>query len=94
MGSQNKKTVQCCQHGQTNPAYACSHSIMSLRDGLKRGLVFVRDEDGQYNGWCNECDRFLMAHGEEWNDETEEFAKIRLLCEFCFERLIEINKSS
>ncbi|NRP13481.1 hypothetical protein XMD517_002266 [Aliiroseovarius sp. xm-d-517] len=94
MGSPEEKTVHCNLHGPSNPAYACSHSLTSLHDGRKRGLVFVRDEDGQYNGWCEECDKFLMNHGEEWNDETEAFAKIGLLCEFCFERLIEMNKTS
>ena len=94
MGSPEEQRVHCHQHGPTKPAYACCHSIVSLRDGSKRGLIFVRDEDGQYNGWCDECDKFLMSHGEEWNDETEGFAKIGLLCEVCFERLIEMNKDS
>ena len=89
-----EKKVHCNQHGQTNAAYACSHSVSSLQDEERRGLVFVRDEDGQYNGWCDECDSFLMLHGGEWNDETEAFAKIRLLCEFCFEQLVELNKTS
>ncbi|MEL6505907.1 MAG: hypothetical protein AAFO61_11265 [Pseudomonadota bacterium] len=86
-----KKQVQCDQHGLTNPAFACFHCLTSLKDGQKRGLTFVRDDDGQYNGWCDECDKFLTDHGGEWNDKTEAFAKITLLCEGCFEQLIEMN---
>ena len=94
MGSPERKAVHCNQHGKTSPAYACSHSLTSLRDGNKRGLIFVNDEDGHYHGWCDECDEFLMSHGEEWNDETEGFASISLLCEACFERLIQMNEPS
>ncbi len=94
MVAQENKKVHCSQHGETNPAYACCHLVSSLRDGVERGLVFVRDDDNQYNGWCGECDEFFMANGEEWNDRTEGFAKISLICEGCFERLIKMNNVS
>ncbi|WP_164932921.1 hypothetical protein [Tropicibacter alexandrii] len=51
----------------------------------------MRDEDNQFNGWCAACDDFLMAHGGEWDDVTEDHAQIGLLCEHCFERLISMN---
>lgn len=86
--------MYCNQHGQANPAFACSHSVASLHDSRRRGLVFHRDEDVQYNGWCDECERSLVDHGDEWNDETEAFAKIRLICEYCFEQLIDMNEAS
>ena len=94
MGGSDPKAVQCRRHGETRPAYACAHSLASLKDGDARGLNYVRDEDGFYNGWCSECDRFLLAHGGAWNDETEGFAQIRLLCEGCFDQLIAMNGAS
>ncbi|MEP3921142.1 hypothetical protein [Ascidiaceihabitans sp.] len=94
MANQEFKKVECREHGQANPAYVCSHSLTSLQDGVRRGLIYVRDEDNHYNGYCNECDAFLMANGDEWNEETEGFAKIQLVCERCFETLIQMNQPS
>ena len=88
-----ERQVHCQQHGKSNPAYVCCHSISSLRDGVERGLVYVVDEENQYNGWCKECDDFLLSNGEAWDEKTEGFAQIGFVCEGCFERLIRMNKS-
>lgn len=37
------------------------------------------------NAWCDECDNLLMSVGE-WNDETEAFANIMMICENCYEK--------
>jgi hypothetical protein len=85
------KTLTCPSYGEARPSFACSHSIDSLRTGLPKGLNALRDDDGNFNGWCDECDRVLAQYGGEWNDESEALAKIGMICEGCFLRVAEIN---
>ena len=83
--------VQCGTHGETPPAYVCQHIKTSLEDGQPRGLFWSRDDDGHFNGYCDECDSFRESHGGEWNDQTEAFAGMLLICEGCFQRVAEMN---
>lgn len=85
------KKVECCSHGSRNAAYACIHTVESLQDSIPRGLIYVVDDDGCFNGYCDQCDAVLEKYGGEWNDESESFAQAKLICEGCFERAIKIN---
>ncbi len=85
------KKVECCSHGSRNAAYVCTHTVDTLRDNIPRGLTYVIDDDGCYNGYCDECDDVLERCGGEWNDESEGFAQVTLICEGCFERALAIN---
>ncbi|QMU57813.1 MAG: hypothetical protein GKR98_06155 [Boseongicola sp.] len=86
-----ERLVECSTHGQTRPAFVCQHLLATLRDKKERGVNWLWDEEKQVNAWCNDCEDFLQSHGEEWNDETEAFAKITLICEGCFNRLKDTN---
>ncbi|MBC6699429.1 hypothetical protein [Hymenobacter sp. BT190] len=46
--------------------------------------------DGELNAWCDMCDEKLMEVGE-WNDESESFAQIKLICDACFFDMKELN---
>lgn len=83
--------VECATHGRALAAYVCHHLVGSLRDETTPGVSWLRDSDGNVNAWCDECDENLNRHGGEWNDETEGFAKISLICEGCFDRLTQMN---
>lgn len=63
----------------------------SLSDERPRGLLWSRDSDGCFNGYCDACDRYLGQNGDEWNDETEAHADIQLVCEACFRRIAALN---
>ena len=41
--------------------------------------------------WCAECEEVRIRCGGDWNDESEAFAKIKLLCGGCWDRLKELN---
>ena len=49
----------------------------------------IDPEDG-YQGWCDECEKVRFQEGE-WNDVSEGFAKIRLVCEHCFFEMKQRN---
>lgn len=37
--------------------------------------------------WCSACDEVLLKEGGEWNDKSEAFAGVSILCEGCFETI-------
>ena len=37
------------------------------------------------DSWCEKCDSKRIGHGGEWNEESEAFAQIKLLCNSCYE---------
>jgi uncharacterized protein YjaG (DUF416 family) len=47
--------------------------------------------DDELNAWCDSCDEVLTKVGE-WNDESEAFAKIKLICDACFFEMKKLNQ--
>jgi hypothetical protein len=75
-----KQVVHCGSHGPRRPAYVCRHVVRGSGLGF-----FTPDEPGDdLHAWCRACDRVLQACGE-WNDESEAYAQIVLICDLCFE---------
>ena len=85
------RLVECAQHGATRPSFVCQHLLQSLKTGESCEVNWTRDEDNQVNAWCDQCDDYLLANGNEWNDKTEAFASIKLICEDCFGTLKTTN---
>jgi hypothetical protein len=83
--------ILCETHGDRLEAFVCSHIVQSLRDGSAQGFNWTRDENGCVNAWCDLCDRELDKAGGAWNDATEAFARIALVCEGCALRAAELN---
>jgi len=89
MNASNNK-VECSTHGTTDATFVCRHLV----DGQKLGFNVGYDPENPYDlcsdAWCDECEKVLDAEGE-WNDESEKFADIRLLCSSCYEDIRERN---
>jgi len=83
--------VECRTHGKTRPAFVCRHLVETLQDGVARGLLWSRDEDGNVNAYCDQCDRLLEQAGGDWTDEIEAVAKVTLICETCFRIVEKVN---
>lgn len=88
----NKNSLmECARHGTHRPAFICQH----LQFG--EGIGFNEDDepfDAEWpfrNAWCDECDKVLLREGE-WNDVSEGFAKITLICEGCLEEIRSRNQ--
>lgn len=66
----------------------------SLTTGQPVGFFWGTDPEYPDNprpdAWCWECDQKLSSTGGEWNDQSEGFAKITLLCGGCYDRAKEL----
>lgn len=84
---QSKETIECNEHGPRQQAFVCRH----LLQGEHQGFYWGTDPEDPQNlcpdAWCSECDEALQASGGAWNDESEAFAQIRLVCDACYERI-------
>ena len=87
------KRVHCKEHGIQQATFVCRHIIQTLRDGKPRGF-WTSDIPGnpRPDAWCAECEAKVQACGGEWNDESEAFAGVSLLCGGCYDRAVSINK--
>ena len=76
--------VQCASHGEAQSTFVCTHLL-----GETAGLGFNRSEPTANkpfpDAWCDDCELIRAAHGG-WNEQSENLAKISLLCSGCYER--------
>ena len=91
--SEENNRVECCTHGNRYPAYVCHHLNLQKPVGFYEpfasdpSVVYSNDE---LSAWCDACDEVLMRIGK-WNEESESFAKIKLVCDACFFDMKELN---
>ncbi|MBN1904118.1 MAG: hypothetical protein JW927_03385 [Deltaproteobacteria bacterium] len=91
--SNDQKYVECSTHGKQQATYVCQHIIQSLRDGIPRGFWSAEPEPGDLrpDSWCSACEEMVNKTCGEWNDESEEFAGVTLLCGECYDRAKAMN---
>ncbi len=84
------KKVECGEHGRREPAFVCQHLI----DGTAAGFHWGQDDEDPDrvcpDAWCDACEAVRRSEGG-WNDRSEAFARVRLLCDGCYERVRERN---
>jgi hypothetical protein len=75
-----ERVVHCGSHGARRPAFVCRHLVRGS------GLGFFAPEDpvDDLQAWCGECERVRERRGG-WDDESEGFARITLICDLCYE---------
>ena len=88
------KFVECGNHGRAKPAFLCLHLRTNSRVGWNEPDAYDYDEDSDFfgciNAWCDPCERKAIETGG-WNDESEAFAEIGLVCEACALRIRALN---
>jgi hypothetical protein len=84
----DRRTVDCEEHGQVAPAFVCHHLVSRLRSGKGPPIGFFEPSEpsDDLQAWCGECERVATEAGG-WNDESERFARVTLVCAGCFETL-------
>ena len=82
MSDLDKKMI-CKTHGESHATFICHH----LAHGSSVGFYYGNEDDIRPDAWCYECDQNLMRNGGEWNDETESFAKIMVICANCYDNV-------
>jgi hypothetical protein len=87
-GSENK--VVCNTHGTANATFLCRHLVEGKNLGFNIGYDPENPDDLYPDAWCDECEEVLDAEGA-WNDKSEKFADIKLLCSHCYEDIRERN---
>jgi hypothetical protein len=85
-----RRKVQCGTHGTVGSAYVCCHLVRGDCEPLGFNEPEYDPDDTEGQAWCDKCEEVLEAHGE-WNQASEAFANIRLVCEFCFAAMRERN---
>lgn len=90
-----QKTVDCGNHGFKRPAFVCQHLELNSQNGFEEAFETFKgmdlDEDDDFAAWCDECEKKRIEY-DGWNDESEAFAKIKLVCEDCYFEMKESNK--
>ena len=94
--SEEEQYVECCDHGKQQATYVCQHIVQTLRDGKLRGFWSAEAEAGNTrpDSWCSACEDVVSKAGGEWDDESEEFAGVTLLCGACYDRAKAMNEQS
>ena len=85
--------VECPAHGSQEATYVCHHLAESLRTGKKVGFYCAPEPRG--DAWCAACEEVRVREGGEsgdWNDKSESFAKIKLLCGACYDNVRKLNE--
>ena len=79
------RAVTCESHGTSRAAFVCQHLNKDTFTGFHEafGSNPLVEPDDDYQAWCGECEKIRLQEGE-WNDVSEGFAKIRLICGQCF----------
>lgn len=90
--SDEEHYVECFKHGKQQATYVCQHIVQSLRDGQPKGFWSSGEspDNPRPDSWCSACEEVVNRVGE-WNDESESFAGVSLLCGACYDLAKEMN---
>jgi len=89
-----KNKLTCNIHGERKIAFVCQHLINGVRQGFWEPFdsnPAIEYESEELNAWCKKCDKILNETGM-WNNESEKYANIQLVCDKCFFKLKKENK--
>jgi hypothetical protein len=85
--SEDDRAVECDAHGRSDAAFVCKHLACARPNavlGFHQAQIDPQNREwGDLQGWCDRCDEVFLAEGE-WNDASEAFAGITLVCSGCF----------
>lgn len=88
--SDSELKVECGTHGERVATFLCKHLVESDGRGFNVGYDPENPNDVFPDAWCNECEAVLEREGE-WNDTSEKFADIKMLCSSCYQDIRKKN---
>lgn len=88
--SDSENKVECNTHGTTDATFLCRHLVEGENLGFNIGYDPENPDALCPDAWCDECEKVLDAEGA-WNENSEKFADIKLLCSHCYEQIRERN---
>lgn len=82
-----QKIIDCAIHGFRRPAFICQHLNLKNKNGFEEAFTtypkMALNDDESFQAWCNECEEIRVQH-DGWNEQSEKFSKIKLICEDCY----------
>ena len=88
--SESDNKVECKTHGSADATFICQHLIGGESLGFNIGYDPETSDELHPDAWCDECEKILDSEGE-WNDKSEKFADIKIVCSHCYENIRERN---
>jgi hypothetical protein len=82
--------IECDTHGTSTATYICKHLVQGENLGFNIGFDPENPFDLYPDAWCDECDKILDEEGE-WNERSESFADIKIVCTQCYMNARERN---
>jgi hypothetical protein len=86
--------VQCEEHGSQDEAFVCKHLVFSLKTKQPVGFYWSSEPHG--DAWCEACETVRVAEGGttgDWNERSEAFAEIQVLCGACYDEVRTLNRA-
>jgi hypothetical protein len=80
----SNEKIECTTHGMADPTFVCQHLVKGEKLGFHVGYDPEIQDELCPDAWCNQCEETLNSEGE-WNETSEAFADIKLLCSQCYE---------
>jgi uncharacterized protein DUF6882 len=82
--------IECAEHGRRDATYVCQHLVSGTDSGFHCGHNDADPDRLWPDAWCDACED-VRASEDGWNDRSEAFAGIQLLCDGCYQRARERN---
>jgi hypothetical protein len=87
--------IKCNEHGLIRRAFVCQHLTQQSKLGFEEAFDtypgMILNEDDDFQAWCNDCEK-IRIKSDGWNDESMDYAKIKLVCESCYFKIKKVNK--
>lgn len=88
--SDDENQIECAEHGKTPATFICRHLSEGEGLGFHEGHDPENPDDLYPDAWCDACEEVLEREGE-WNDTSEGFANIKIVCANCYQDIRERN---
>ena len=88
------ETLKCEAHGEQQTTFVCQHLARSLKTRDKVGFFYSGSLEDRSDAWCARCEEVPIREGGEsgdWNERSEPFAKITILCGECYDEVRRIQ---
>jgi hypothetical protein len=78
--------MECPTHGLQKPSFICKHLQHGVAIGFHTPDEPLSKEEPFEMAWCSDCEAIRAKEGE-WNDCSESFAGVMVICEACFNKI-------
>lgn len=84
--------IKCQVHGEQQETFVCRHLAKALETGEQIGFFWSGEPRG--DAWCSACETVRVREGGvsgDWNERSEKFVGITLLCGACYDHVKELQ---